>query len=97
MKTVIRKLTSRKLWAAAAGLAVGIAIIFGVDEGTISTISGAMASVLSVMAYIITEGKIDAANVYQVAESVETIVEAVRGTEGNEFDEAEEMEDENDV
>lgn len=97
MKMIIRKLSSRKLWAAIAGLFVGVSIIFGIDEGIISTISGAAASVLSVMAYIITEGRIDAANVSQVAEGVETIVEAVRGSEGNEFDEAEEMESDENV
>ena len=32
-----RKLSSRKLWAAAAGIVTGLAMVFGLDEGTISS------------------------------------------------------------
>ena len=55
-----RKLSSRKLWAAAAGGVPGLAMVFGLDEGTISSVAGAVVSVASVVSYIITEGKVDA-------------------------------------
>ena len=55
-----RKLSSRKLWAAAAGIITGLAMVFGLDEGTISSVAGAVVSVASVVSYIITEGKVDA-------------------------------------
>ena len=58
-----RKLSSRKLWAAAAGIVAGLAMVFGLDENTISTVAGAVVSVASVVAYIIGEGLTDAANV----------------------------------
>lgn len=87
---MLKKLTSRKLLAAIAGIITGIAIIFGVDSGTISTIAGAVTTISSVVAYIYAEGKIDAASVSKVAESVETIVETLEGCEP---DEVTEMED----
>ena len=58
-----RKLSSRKLWAAAAGIGTGLAMVFGLDEGTISSVAGAVVSVASVVSYIIAEGKVDAEGV----------------------------------
>ena len=59
--TIKEKLTSRKFWAMIVGVAMGIGIAFGLDEGTIGTIAGAATTIVSLMTYIITEGKIDAA------------------------------------
>ena len=58
-----RKLSSRKLWAAAAGIVTGLAVVFGLDEGTMSSVAGAVVSAASVIAYIITKGKVDAEGV----------------------------------
>ena len=58
-----RKLSSRKLWAAAAGIVTGLAMVFGLDEGTMSSVAGAVVSAAAVIAYIITEGKVDAEGV----------------------------------
>ena len=55
-----QKLSSRKLWAAAAGMAAGLARVFGLDEDIISAVAGAVVSLSSLAAYIITEGKVDA-------------------------------------
>ena len=63
-----RKLSSRKLWAAMAGIVTGLAMVFGLDESTISSVAGAVVSVASVVSYIITEGKVDAAGVKKNAE-----------------------------
>ena len=63
-----RKLSSRKLWAAAAGVVTGLAMVFGLDESTISSVAGAVVSVASVVAYIVTEGKVDAQSVKTTAE-----------------------------
>lgn len=57
----LSKLGSRKLWAAIAGIGAGLALIFGVDEGVINTIAGAVVAASSVVSYILTEGRIDAA------------------------------------
>lgn len=66
-----RKLSSRKLWAAVAGVVTGLAMVFGLDEGTISSVAGATVSAASVLAYIITEGKVDAESVKYEAKSDE--------------------------
>ena len=63
MKTWKEKLSSRKLWAAVAGIVTGLAMVFGLDENTITTVAGAVVSAASVMTYIITEGKVDTAAV----------------------------------
>lgn len=77
MKEVIRKLSSRKLWLAIAGVATGIAVILGVDGGDISTVAGAVTALASVVSYILTEGKIDAEGVknsiIEVEEAVDTM------------------------
>ena len=64
-----RKLSSRKLWAAIAGIVTGLAMVFGLDESIISSAAGAVVSVASVVSYIITEGKVDAAGVKKVTDN----------------------------
>lgn len=73
-----RKLSSRKLWAAVAGIVAGLAMVFGLDETTISTVAGAVVSVASVIAYIITEGKVDAAGVKNAVEGIQDAVAEVQ-------------------
>ncbi len=85
MSEILRKLKSRKLWAAAAGLVMGLSMVFGLDENTISTVSGAVVSIISVVTYIRTEGRIDAAAVGNAAGKVQAAVDAVAGGgKGNE-------------
>lgn len=57
-----RKLSSRKLWTAMAGVVAGLAMVFGLDEGTISSVAGAVVSAAALVTYIITEGKVDVAS-----------------------------------
>ena len=73
-----RKLSSRKLWAATAGIAVGLAMVFGLDESVISNVAGAVVSVASVVAYIITEGKVDAESIKQTVGDVQNAAEAIQ-------------------
>ena len=63
MPNLLKKLTSRKFLAALAGVATGLAMVFGVDETTISTVAGAVTTVASVVSYIMSEGMVDAAAV----------------------------------
>ena len=63
MALMIKKLTSRKLWMAIAGVATGIAMVLGIDGSEISTVAGSVTTILSVVTYIIMEGKVDAASV----------------------------------
>ena len=79
MNNMVRKLSSRKLWAAVAGVVTGLAMVFGLDETVISTVAGAVVSVMSVVTYIITEGKIDAEGVKNAIEDIQSGIEVVEG------------------
>lgn len=57
------KLCSRKFLAAAVGIISGLAMVFGLDADTVSTVAGAVVSGASVVAYILAEGKVDAEGV----------------------------------
>lgn len=72
MKEICRKLMSRKLWAAAAGVAAGLAVAFGLDENVIATVSGMVTTLASLLTYILTEGKIDAAAVRENTDKAES-------------------------
>lgn len=82
MGTLKTKLTSRKLWAAVAGLIAGLAMVFGLDEGVVTTVAGAVVSVGSVITYIITEGRVDAEGVKLAVESVQDAVEVITDEDG---------------
>lgn len=78
---ILNKLKSRKLWAAVGGVLIGVLMIFGIDPNVAETVSGAVVAVVSVVAYIVTEGKIDAAAVGDAAQKVQDAVDAVAGQE----------------
>ena len=59
---IIRKLTSRKLWVALAGLISGLILAFGGDESIAATVSGVILQAASVIGYLLAEGLSDAAN-----------------------------------
>ena len=77
MQTFIKKITSRKFLTCIAGVVLGICMIFGLDEDTVSTIAGAITAISSIVSYILSEGKIDAAAVKDTVEQIEGAVEAV--------------------
>lgn len=58
---IIRKLCSRKFWAAIIGFASGLLIYFGKSEAEAAQIAALIMSGASVIAYIIGEGLADAA------------------------------------
>lgn len=57
-----RKLTSRKLWLAVAGLVAGLIMAFKGDSATAEVVSGVIMSIASVVGYIVGEGLVDASN-----------------------------------
>ena len=71
MKTFVEKIKSRKFLAAVAGVVTGLAMVFGLDEGVISTVAGAVTALASVVSYIITEGIIDESAVEKVKDAIE--------------------------
>ena len=60
-----RKLTSRKLWVAVAGMVTGLILACGGSEAAAETVSGCILSAASVIAYIIGEGLADAGHASQ--------------------------------
>jgi hypothetical protein len=58
---IIRKLTSRKFWAAIVGFVTGLLIYLGKSEAETEQIGALIMSAASVVAYIVGEGLIDAA------------------------------------
>lgn len=71
---IIRKLTSRKLWIAIAGIATAIAISVGGENSDISTVCSSATAVISAVAYIIGEAFVDgkrAENNIAIAEPID--------------------------
>lgn len=62
-ETIIRKLTSRKLWVAIAGFVSGMIVAMDGDAATAETISGLILQAASVLGYLLAEGLADAGNV----------------------------------
>ena len=56
-----RKLTSRKLWMAAAGFVSGLIIVFGGAATTAEAVSGVLLQGAAVLGYLLAEGLADAA------------------------------------
>ena len=66
-----RKLTSRKLWAAVCALVTNLVIAFGGSQGEAAQITAIIMAGAAVIAYIIGEGLVDAANagiIYEFSE-----------------------------
>lgn len=78
MKKLMRKLSSRKLWTALAGIAAGLALAFGLDQEAVASAAGAVVSVVSVVTYIVTEGRIDAEGVKKAIEDTQEAVEDIK-------------------
>jgi drug/metabolite transporter (DMT)-like permease len=83
--TFLKKLASRKLWLAIAGVASGVAIALGASSSDLSTVTtavstmiGGLTALASIVTYIKTEGKIDAASIQKASASAQSIVEAAQ-------------------
>ena len=77
MMEFLKKLTSRKFLTCIAGVILGVCMTFGLDEGTVNIIAGAVTSILSVGIYIYTEGKIDAAAVDKLKDTAGQVSGAI--------------------
>jgi phage shock protein PspC (stress-responsive transcriptional regulator) len=77
MKEFLKKIKSRKFLTCIAGVVTGLCMMFGLDEGAIDTIAGAIVSLGSICTYIYTEGKIDAAAVSGIKDTVDVVKDAI--------------------
>lgn len=78
MKNLLNKLTSRKLWLAIAGVAMGLSMALGADAEEISAVAGAVTALISAVTYILVEGKLDAERIKTAVEQTQQAVEVVR-------------------
>lgn len=76
-----RKLTSRKFWAAVAEFVTMLIIAFGGTQETAVQVTALIMAGASVLAYIIAEGLVDAANVGVFEEIDEPLIEPPTGDE----------------
>lgn len=83
MNEILRKLSSRKLWMAIAGVATGIALALGVDTNEIGTVAGAVTALVSVVTYIAVEGKVDAESVKNAIVVMQEAADVIEGDESN--------------
>ena len=77
MKAFIEKLQSRKFLTCVAGIVMGVCMVFGLDEGTVNTIAGAVVAVGSIVSYIYAEGKIDSEAVDKIKDTVDKVEDAI--------------------
>ena len=80
IKTILKKLTSRKFLTCVAGIITGIAMIYGADTSDITTVAGAITALGSIITYTIMEGKVDAAAVKKAVDEVDKITTTVTKT-----------------
>ena len=83
MKEILNKLKSRKLWAMIAGVVSGLAMVFELDQGVVTDVSGAVLALASIVSYIVTEGKIDAAGLKAGLEAAQEAMKNENKPEGN--------------
>lgn len=81
MKEFLNKLKSRKFLTCIAGIVMGACMVFGVDEGTVNTIAGAITAVSSIVVYIYAEGKVDAEAVDKIKDTADKVVDAMDAVE----------------
>ena len=59
----VQKLTSRKFWAAIVAVITSLCVVFGVEDITMEQVAALVIAVGALIAYILGEGFVDAANV----------------------------------
>lgn len=66
-ETIIRKLTSRKLWVAVAAFVSGLIVAFDGSAETAETVSGLIMAGAVALGYVLAEGLTDAAHTAHTA------------------------------
>lgn len=61
-ETIIRKLTSRKLWVAVAAFVSGLIVAFDGSAETAETVSGLIMAGAAALGYLLAEGLADASH-----------------------------------
>ena len=77
MKEFLNKLKSRKFLTCVAGVVMGACMVFGLDEGAIHTVAGAVTAIVSIASYIYSEGKIDAEAIGKFKDVADDVKDAI--------------------
>lgn len=77
MGEILRKLASRKLWLAIAGVATGVAMALGADATEITTVAGGITALISAVTYIVVEGRVDAESVKNTIVQIQDGIEII--------------------
>lgn len=64
-ETLVRKLTSRKLWLAVIGFVTPLLLAFGVTESNTAQIAAIIMAGADVLGYILAEGLADASHIQE--------------------------------
>ena len=67
----------KKILTMIIGIVSGLAIAFGIDQGDVSTISGAVVAVASVVGYLVAEGRIDVERIKNAADQVNDALDVI--------------------
>ncbi len=80
-RTILEKLRSTKLWCALLAMVLGAAMALGADGETLKTVAGAVTALLAAAAYIVTEGKVDAASAQGMGQALAALLALFGGEE----------------
>lgn len=75
---IVRKLTSRKFWAAVISFVLAFMTYKGTDSGTAENIVALIWAGASLLAYIVGEGLVDAAGAAAGVGGIEVVVESAK-------------------
>lgn len=81
MGEIIRKLSSRKLWMAIAGIATGLCLALGGNTTEIQSVAGAVTALVSAITYIVVEGRVDAERVKNAIEATQEAIDTIEGND----------------
>lgn len=87
---MLEKFKSRKFLVTLLSVIIGICTLFGIDESIISIISGLGMIVIPTIVYVATEGKIDAAAVGMIVDTVDQVVDYIEDKKETDTEKVEE-------
>jgi len=75
---MLQKLTSRKFQVVITNIVIGMLMVFNFSEQTAVAVAGAVITLISSVAYIAVEGKIDAVRVASTIQVITDTIEDVK-------------------
>ena len=95
--SMLKKYTSRKFIMSLVGVIVGVLGMFAVPDNTIATVAFIILEIASVLAYVISEGRIDAKSVeasIKVVQEASEVISAIKEGRDAEIDKSQGVQNE---